>query len=114
MLVIPRDLTKASTGSVYAAFDVSGGGGGFEDRSASFRQAAAMISRASELGSLPSNDLVRSPLADRLISTGAFRADVSGAGPTVYGLFEREREARPAAEALAGAGRTIVAAPVAR
>lgn len=114
VLVIPTGEQKASTGSVYDAFDARGGGADFGVRSRGFRQAAATISRPSDLGSLALNDLARRPLADRLISHGAFRADVSGAGPTVYGLFERKRDADAAADALGDAGRTIVTAPVAR
>jgi 4-diphosphocytidyl-2-C-methyl-D-erythritol kinase len=113
-LVLPRDETKASTGSVYDAFDARRGGTDFDDRARSFRETVAAISRDTDLGSVPSNDLVRSSLADRLISMGAFRADVSGAGPTVYGLFQHRSEAHAAAEALSDAGRTIVTAPVAR
>ena len=37
----------------------------------------------------------RSPLAAELRGLGAFRADVSGAGPTVYGLFADARRPRP-------------------
>ena len=42
----------------------------------------------------------RSPLADELRAAGAFRADVSGAGPAVYGLFLDEQEAVAAAAEL--------------
>ena len=40
-----------------------------------------------------------------------FRADVSGAGPAVYGLFGHREEAERAAGALASLGRTITAVP---
>ena len=42
---------------------------------------------------------------------GAFRADVSGAGPTVYGLFHHQRTARSAERALKRLGRTWITAP---
>jgi 4-diphosphocytidyl-2C-methyl-D-erythritol 2-phosphate synthase len=49
---------------------------------------------------LPPNDLARSSLADELLALGAFRADVSGAGPTVYGLFHHRAAAEAAKRAL--------------
>jgi hypothetical protein len=42
---------------------------------------------------------------------GAFRADVTGAGPAVYGLFLHRRHAEAAARALRPAGRTWVTVP---
>jgi shikimate kinase len=51
-------------------------------------------------------------MATELEAAGAFRADVSGAGPTVYGLFEQAEFARRAAESLADVGRTFVTRPV--
>ena len=51
-------------------------------------------SRLADLKALPPNDLASSPIADELRAAGAFRADVTGAGPAVYGLFtERDRAA---------------------
>jgi 4-diphosphocytidyl-2C-methyl-D-erythritol kinase len=44
---------------------------------------------------------------------GAFRADVSGAGPVVYGLFEGIEEARHAGELIHDRARTWLARPVA-
>ena len=46
-----------------------------------------------------------------LRALGAFRADVTGAGPAVYGLFEQRAQAESAREALASRGRTWVTAP---
>jgi shikimate kinase len=65
-----------------------------------------------DLAALPRNDLATSPLAGELESAGAFRADVSGAGPTVYGLFEDNDAAVRAAASLSSAGRTLVTRPV--
>jgi shikimate kinase len=42
---------------------------------------------------------------------GAFRADVSGAGPAVYGLFARREPAEAAARALRRLGRTWLSVP---
>ena len=42
---------------------------------------------------------------------GAFRADVSGAGPAVYGLFPSVEVAERAVEALEGVARTWVTRP---
>jgi 4-diphosphocytidyl-2-C-methyl-D-erythritol kinase len=114
VLVLPHDATKSSTAAVYDAVDTRGGATGFDDRAASVRGALATIAVARDLAVLPPNDLASSPLAERLTSLGAFRADVSGAGPAVYGLFEDLDDARRAAEALTVAGRTILSRPVAR
>jgi len=62
---------------------------------------------------LPPNDLAASPLAGELEHLGAFRADVSGAGPVVYGLFETIEDARRAGEAICDRARTWLARPVA-
>ena len=43
--------------------------------------------------------------------SGAFRADVSGAGPTVYGLFHHRRHAEAARRALRRAARTWLTVP---
>ena len=51
------------------------------------------------------------PLALELEGLGAFRADVSGAGPAVYGLFEREEGSLAAAAALGSLGTTWICAP---
>ena len=104
LLLLPRGAAKASTASVYARFD---GGEGFGERRARLLAALA----AGDLAALPPNDLASSPLAARLRELGAFRADVSGAGPCVYGCFEERAGAERAAEALAELGRVWVGAP---
>ena len=113
-VVVPHGVTKGSTAAVYDAFDARGGAAGFDERAAAVRHALASIGTARDLAALPANDLASSPLARQLSSLGAFRADVSGAGPAVYGLFGQREEAERAAEALAAAGRTLVSRPVAR
>ncbi len=108
VLVLPHGFPKASTGAVYAAFDERGGAGGFERRRAALESAIAACTRADDLAALPGNDLVRSPHADRLREAGAIRADVSGAGPCVYGLFADSAAAHAAAVELQATGRTWV------
>ena len=73
--------------------------------------ALAAVRRPRDLAALPPNDLASSPLAEELRALGAFRADVSGAGPTVYGLFHHRRPARAARRALKRVARTWLTAP---
>jgi 4-diphosphocytidyl-2-C-methyl-D-erythritol kinase len=108
VLVVPHDPVKVSTADVYAAFDARSGAEGFAGRAASFRAMLASVASTSDLATLPPNDLSSSTLADELLDAGAFRADVSGAGPTVYGLFERVDDAHRAAKTLAAVGDTHV------
>ncbi len=67
--------------------------------------------RPRDLAALPPNDLVSSPLAAQLHSLGAFRADATGAGPTVYGLFHHRRHAEAAQRTLRSVARTWVTVP---
>lgn len=99
LLLLPTGSRKASTADVYAAFD---GAEGFESRRAAL--VAAVEGR--DLTALPPNDLASSPVADDLRAAGAFRADVSGAGPAVYGLFADPERAGAARAALADRGET--------
>jgi 4-diphosphocytidyl-2-C-methyl-D-erythritol kinase len=110
-LLLPHGAAKASTGAVYEAFDARGGGAGFAARAAALRGSLARLRVARDLAGLPSNDLASSVHAESLIAEGAFRADVSGAGPVVYGLFEQRADAEHAARSLGGLGRTWVAGP---
>jgi 4-diphosphocytidyl-2-C-methyl-D-erythritol kinase len=111
LLVLADGATKASTGAVYRAFDDRDGAAGFSDRRAHLEQALAGVSEALDLSSLPPNDLASSPLAAELRSLGAFRADVSGAGPVVYGLFGERADAEAAALLLERVGRTWITRP---
>jgi 4-diphosphocytidyl-2-C-methyl-D-erythritol kinase len=111
LLALPHGVAKPSTAEVYAAFDARSGEHEFADRRAALLGAIGALTRARALGSLPRNDLASSPLADEIVALGAFRADVTGAGPVVYGLFDREPEAAAAATALAMRARTWIAAP---
>lgn len=111
VLVLPHGAAKASTASVYEEFDARAGASGFEERCEELLTAIGALARAEDLALLPGNDLARSPLSAELRRLGAFRADVTGAGPAVYGLFRDEEGARGAAAALAETGRTWVTAP---
>jgi 4-diphosphocytidyl-2-C-methyl-D-erythritol kinase len=111
VLVLPAGAAKESTASVYAAFDARDGADGWEERRKSLHDALAAVRRPRDLAALPPNDLARSPLADELLATGAFRADVSGAGPTLYGLFHHRAAAEAARHSLRRLGRTWIAAP---
>jgi 4-diphosphocytidyl-2-C-methyl-D-erythritol kinase len=112
VLVVPTGGNKASTGAVYAEFEARRGADWFEDRAAVLAAALASVRTAPELAALPPNDLASSPLARELENAGAFRADVSGAGPTVYGLFEEHDAAVQVSVSLSSAGRTLVTRPV--
>ena len=101
-ILLPHGATKESTAAVYARFD---GAAGYEQRRACVEAALA----AGDLAALPPNDLASSPLAAELIARGAFRADVTGAGPALYGLFADRAAAEQAAAELSALGRTWIA-----
>jgi 4-diphosphocytidyl-2-C-methyl-D-erythritol kinase len=111
VIVLPRRVAKASTTAMYAEFDARGGEFGFEERRQVLLDELRGISRVTDLGELPPNDLASSPLTTELRHVGAFRADVTGSGPALYGLFETERDARSAASTLERLGRCWVAFP---
>jgi 4-diphosphocytidyl-2-C-methyl-D-erythritol kinase len=113
LLALPAGASKPSTAEVYRRFDDRGGADGFERRCEALAVALAGVQRAHDLAALPFNDLVSSPLAPALSDFGAFRADVSGAGPVVYGLFHSAGEAEHAATKLRGRARTWLVDPVA-
>jgi 4-diphosphocytidyl-2-C-methyl-D-erythritol kinase len=104
VLLLPDGQAKRSTSAVYDSF---AGEDGFEERKAALLEALA----ANDLGALPPNDLASSPFAAELERLGAFRADVTGAGPAVYGLFRDRNEAEAAVSALESRGQTWVTAP---
>jgi 4-diphosphocytidyl-2-C-methyl-D-erythritol kinase len=104
LLLLPQGEPKQSTGAVYDAFT---GEEGFGERREALLRALAL----GDLAALPPNDLASSPLADELRGHGAFRADVSGAGPAVYGLFAEQEDALAAHKALERHGQAWIAAP---
>ena len=111
LLVLPRAEEKRSTRDVYLAFDARGGERGYEQRRAALLELVGSIRRPRDLAVLPPNDLAPSPLTDELRALGAFRADVTGAGPAVYGLFLHGRQAREAQKRISPEGRTWLTAP---
>ena len=111
LLVLPNGASKLATGAVYDDFDRRYGRDGYEVRRAALLDAVSAVARPRDLASLPPNDLVSSPLADELRALGAFRADVSGAGPMVYGLFHQRAPADAARRRLRRRGRTWLTAP---
>jgi 4-diphosphocytidyl-2-C-methyl-D-erythritol kinase len=111
VVLFPHGAAKASTADVYAAFDARHDVAGFAERRQSLLDGLARVERPRDLASLPPNDLASSSLADELRAAGAFRADVSGAGPALYGLFHQRRDAEAARRKLRRLGRTWLAAP---
>jgi 4-diphosphocytidyl-2-C-methyl-D-erythritol kinase len=111
VLLLPNGVRKESTAGVYGAFDARDGAAGWEERAAAYREALANVRRPRDLAALPPNDLARSPLVHELRANGAFHADVSGAGPIVYGLVHHRSDAERARKALRSLGRTWLTAP---
>jgi 4-diphosphocytidyl-2-C-methyl-D-erythritol kinase len=112
VLALAPGATKESTAAVYRSYDERSGAEGWEARQAVLASTLAAVKRPRDLAALPPNDLASSPLAGELLRLGAFRADVSGAGPVVYGLFHHKRHAAAARRALRGAARTWLTVPV--
>ncbi len=112
VLVVPAHTAKSSTADVYSAFDARHGAHGFRTRRDALLEALDGVRQARDLAALPLNDLASSPLSERLRENGAFRADVSGAGPCVYGLFADRQRAEAVAETLRSEGPVWVASPV--
>jgi 4-diphosphocytidyl-2-C-methyl-D-erythritol kinase len=110
-LLLPEGARKESTGSIYAGFDARGGADGYEERRAALEEALAQVRRPRDLAELPPNDLASSPYAEELTALGAFRADVSGAGPVVYGLFHHREQAEEASRSLRARGRVWLTVP---
>jgi 4-diphosphocytidyl-2-C-methyl-D-erythritol kinase len=111
VLALPHGAVKVSTADVYRGFDERVGADGWEERRARLERTLAAVRRPRDLAALPANDLASSPLAAELLRRGAFRADVSGAGPAVYGLFHHRRPADAARRALRGVARTWLTVP---
>lgn len=111
VVLLPKDAAKSSTADVYAAFDARHGAAGWEERRLELRAALGAVKRPRDLAALPPNDLASSPLADELLAAGAFRADVSGAGPALYGLFMERADAAAARHSLSRFGQAWIAPP---
>ena len=94
VLLLADGATKSSTGDVYAAFDARNGADGFAERTGgAARRTLESVREPEDLRHLPANDLTACRHAEQLVGCGAFRADVSGAGPCVYGLFSSRSDA---------------------
>ncbi len=111
VVLLPRDTVKSSTADVYAAFDARDGARGWDERRAALLEGLAGIKTPLDLAALPPNDLASSPLAEEIRATGAFRADVSGAGPALYGLYLDRPDAEAAKRSLRRFGETWLAPP---
>ena len=112
LLVLPRSAAKSSTADVYAAFDARRGETGFAERRAHLFETLDGVRASKDLADLPPNDLASSPLARELLGLGAFRADVTGAGPVAYGLFvDRDSAERARASLERRVARTWIAEP---
>jgi 4-diphosphocytidyl-2-C-methyl-D-erythritol kinase len=111
LVVLPKDARKASTGDIYAEFDARAGHRDYERLCGELLGAVEDVRRPRDLAALPANNLASSPLAGELIRLGAFRADVTGAGPAVYGLFLHGADARAARKRISPKGRTWLTAP---
>ena len=116
VIALPREVRKPSTGEIFRRFDEGGGQSGYGKRRSRLLSSLAACERASDLAALPRNDLApytgSEPMVGELVERGAFRADVSGAGPAVYGLFQHERHAREAKDTLLGARAIWLTVPV--
>ena len=112
VLLLPTDEIKGSTRDVYARFDERHGPVGFEERRDRLLAVLDQIREPSDLALLPTNDLASSRHAIALLERGAFRVDVSGAGPTLYGLFDDPETAARARDELTRLGTTWLVRPV--
>jgi 4-diphosphocytidyl-2-C-methyl-D-erythritol kinase len=117
LVALPRRVRKAGTGAVYGRFDELDGGADFPERKAALLEALAACRRPRDFAAFPPNDLAAAAdgsasLVGALRKRGAFRADVTGSGPAVYGLFHRREDAVATARRLRLRARVWVAAPV--
>ena len=111
LLALPQGAAKASTADVYASFDARRGEVGFDGRRKALLDALEACAGVDDLARLPPNDLASSPVSAGLRGLGAIRADVTGAGPVVYGLFADAADAAGAAAAIADRANTWIVHP---
>jgi 4-diphosphocytidyl-2-C-methyl-D-erythritol kinase len=116
LVAVPTRAAKPSTADVYRRFDELDGAPGFEERRTALLKAIQACRRPRDFAAFPPNDLADAAggreLADELVALGAFRADVSGAGPAVYGLFHHRPQAAAAARSIASQARSWITVPV--
>ena len=82
-LVIAKNTTGLSTPAIYQAFD----------------QLARSVFNAMEQVSIPKRPAI-AQLKEKMLAMGAVGAKMSGSGPSVFGLFAREEQARSCCMAL--------------
>jgi 4-diphosphocytidyl-2-C-methyl-D-erythritol kinase len=117
LVALPRRAKKTGTGAVYGRFDELDRGGDFAERKGALLEALAACRRPRDFAAFPPNDLAAAAEGDasfvgELRERGAFRADVTGSGPAVYGLFHQREHAVATARRLRLRARVWVAAPV--
>jgi 4-diphosphocytidyl-2-C-methyl-D-erythritol kinase len=116
LLALPRLARKTSTADIYRRFDELKGAEDFDEKRERLLDALDSLRRPRDFAAFPPNDLAaaagRSRLVDELCDRGAFRADVSGAGPAVYGLFHHRADAARAGRRLRARARVWLVAPV--
>jgi len=116
VVALPLRTEKPSTAEVYRRFDDLGGGPGFEARRLALLHALERCRRPRDFAAFPPNDLAPAAeggeIAEELRAAGALRVDVSGAGPSVYGVFSHRAQARSAARRIARRARSWVTVPV--
>ena len=105
VLLTPHELMKESTRRSTRASTSAAAPRLRRAPCADLERSLAAVRLPRDLAALPPNDLVASPLADELRDHGAFRADVTGAGSTVFALFHHRRSAEAARRAVASRGR---------
>ena len=116
LIALPRFARKGSTADIYRRFDELGVPEEFKTRRTGLLEALAGVRRPRDFASFPPNDLAaaagRPAVVDELYERGAFRADVSGAGPAIYALFQHRPQAERAARGMRARARVWVVAPV--
>ncbi|MDY3919301.1 MAG: 4-(cytidine 5'-diphospho)-2-C-methyl-D-erythritol kinase [Candidatus Limivivens sp.] len=77
--------------------DIDGQIAAIENRD--LKQIAALMGNVLETVTIPAYPVIQD-IKDRMLECGALNAMMSGSGPTVFGLFDREEKAKQAAECL--------------